>query len=326
MKIAKTPRGYRRVGLVCVAVVALVAGLIAATSAFPFGKNTYTAELEHTAGLRVGEEVQVAGVGVGDVTKIDLQGKKVLVEFTVDKSIDLGKDTTVEVKVATLLGTHFLLVTPQGGGSLADDTVPLAQTKVPFNLQDVINETGDLAAELDVDMISKSLNEVARTMNASSEEFLPALEGISALSKVLARRSEEIGDLLESTSTFSEQLAGNTEDITGLMRQSNVLMTALLARRQDLHQMLVDLESLGDELSTLFRDNRGKVGPMLRSIDDTIELLTRNHETLGKVADHLGPTARYLANAAGSGSWLDQYMPGGLPDGLRCFEDPEANC
>lgn len=324
MRIAKTPQGYRRVGLIGIAVVALLAGLIAATSTFPFGKNTYVAELEHTAGLRVGEEVQVAGVGVGDVTKIDLDGDKVLVEFTVDKSVDLGKDTTVEVKVATLLGTHFMMVTPQGGGSLTDDTVPLSQTRVPFNLQDVINETGNLAQDLDVDLISASLNEVARTLKASSEEFLPALEGISDLSKVLARRSTEIGELLESTSTFSEQLAGNTDDITVLMRQSNVLMTALLARKQDLHSMLVDLRSLGRELTTLFADNRGKVGPMLESLNATIDLFTRNHETLAEVAKLLGPTSRYLANATGWGSWLDQYMAGGLPDGIRCIE--ERNC
>ncbi|WP_235736159.1 MlaD family protein [Nocardioides alcanivorans] len=117
MKIAKTPAGYRRVGVIGVAVLALVAGLIAATSTFPFGKNTYTAELEHTAGLRVGEEVQVAGVGVGDVTKIELDGKSVIVEFTVDNDIRLGRDTTAEVKVATLLGTHFLLINPQGAVS-----------------------------------------------------------------------------------------------------------------------------------------------------------------------------------------------------------------
>jgi len=324
MRLANSPQGYRRVGLVGVAVVALLAGLIAATSAFPFGKDTYVAELEHTAGLRVGEEVQVAGVGVGDVTGIELQGDKVRVEFTVDRSIDLGRDTTAEVKVATLLGTHFLLVTPQGGGELPDDTVPLSQTRVPFNLQDVINETGDLAEELDVEAISRALNEVARTMRASGEEFLPALKGISELSRSLASRSEEIGTLLESTSTFSEQLAGNTDDITGLMRQSNVLLTALVDRRADLHAMLVDLRSLGRELTRLFRDNRGKVGPMLDSLNGTIDLLTRNHETLGEVADLLGPTARYLANATGSGSWLDQYMPEATPDSLRCIQ--EGNC
>lgn len=324
MKIKKTPQNYRRIGIIGAAVVALLAGLIAATSTFPFGQDTYYAELEHSAGLRVGEEVQVAGVGVGEVRKIELKDRKVRIEFTVDSSIDLGRETTAEVKVATLLGTHFLLVSPQGGGDLADDTVPLAQTRVPYNLQDVINETGSLAEDLDVNMISKALGEVAHTMDVTSEEFLPALQGVSDLSKVLASRSAEIGELLESTSTFSGQLAENTGDITVLMKQSNVLLANLLQRRDDLHALLVDLRSVGEELSTLMAENKGKVGPMLASINGTIKVLTTNHKTLGEVADLLGPMARYLANSTGSGSWLDQYMPEATPDSLRCLQ--EGNC
>ncbi|MFS3130423.1 MCE family protein [Nocardioides sp. Bht2] len=324
MKLKKTPQNYRRVGIIGAAVVALLAGLIAATSTFPFGQDTYFAELEHSAGLRVGEEVQVAGVGVGEVRKIELKDRKVRVEFTVDSDIDLGRETTAEVKVATLLGTHFLLVSPLGGGDLADDTVPLAQTRVPYNLQDVINETGSLADDLDVDLISQALSEVANTMDVTSEEFLPALQGVSDLSKVLASRSTEIGELLESTSTFSGQLAESTGDITVLMKQSNVLLANLLQRRDDIHALLVDLRSVGAELSSLMAENRGKVGPMLDSINGTIKVLTTNHKTLGDVADLLGPMARYLANSTGNGSWLDQYMPEATPDGLRCLQ--EGNC
>ncbi len=131
MNIAKTPENYRRIGLMGAAVVAILAALIMATTIFPFGSNTYTAELEHSAGLRVGEEVQVAGVGVGEIRKIELDGQHVKVEFTVDKDIDLGKNTTAEVKVATLLGTHFLLLSPAGNGELTHEHIPLAQTRVP---------------------------------------------------------------------------------------------------------------------------------------------------------------------------------------------------
>lgn len=324
MKIEKTPQNYRRIGIIGAAVVALLAGLIAATSTFPFGQDTYYAELEHTAGLRVGEEVQVAGVGVGEVRKIELKDRKVRIEFTLDSDVRLGKETTAEVKVATLLGTHFLLVSPQGGGELRDDTVPLAQTRVPYNLQDVINETGSLAEKLDVDLISEALSEVAHTMDVTSEEFLPALQGISDLSQVLASRSQEIGQLLESTSTFSDQLADSTSDITVLMRQSNVLLANLVRRRDDLHALLGDLRSVGEELSGLMAENKGKVGPMLANINGTIKVLTKNHRTLGEVADLLGPMARYFANATGSGTWLDQYMPEATPDSLRCLQ--EGNC
>ncbi|QIX26607.1 MCE family protein [Nocardioides sp. JQ2195] len=318
MNITKTPENYRRIGLMGAAVVAVIAALIMATTIFPFGQDTYTAELEHTAGLRVGEEVQVAGVGVGEVRKIDLDGEHVRVEFTVDKDLDLGKETTAEVKVATLLGTHFLLVSPAGGGELADQNIALDHTRVPFNLQDVINETGDLSQKLDVDTIRKALNTVARTMDESSEEFLPALKGISEVSEMFAKRSDDLGTLLESTSKFSKQLAGNSDDITVLMKQANTLMSEIVSRRTAIHDLLSDLRAIGTQLTGLMKENRDEIGPMLDNLNSTITLLTRNHAKLGEVAEMLGPTARYFANATGAGPWLDQYMPGGTPDNLRC--------
>lgn len=318
MNIAKTPENYRRIGLMGAAVVAVIAALIMATTIFPFGQDTYTAELEHTAGLRVGEEVQVAGVGVGEVRKIELEGEHVRIEFTVDKDIDLGKETTAEVKVATLLGTHFLLVTPAGGGELSDQNIARSHTRVPFNLQDVLNETGDLSQKLDVKTIRKALNTVSETMNASREEFLPALKGISDVSEMFAERSDDIATLLESTSTFSKQLAGNTDDITVLMKQANTLMGEIVSRRSAIHNLLTDLRAIGTQLTSLMEENRDDVGPMLTNLNNTITLLTRNHTKLGEVAKMLGPTARYFANATGAGPWLDQYMPGATPDNLRC--------
>ena len=61
-----------------------------------------------------------------------------VVSFVVDEGIELGSETTAEVKVATLLGTHYLQVDPQGSGNLADGRIPLDRTSVPYNLQDVL--------------------------------------------------------------------------------------------------------------------------------------------------------------------------------------------
>ena len=64
---------------------------VAAISFVPFGQQDYTAILEHTAGIRVGEEVQVAGVGSGEVRGIELDGHQVRLTFTLDRDIHLGR-------------------------------------------------------------------------------------------------------------------------------------------------------------------------------------------------------------------------------------------
>ena len=129
---------------------------VAAISFVPFGQQEYTAILEHTAGIRVGEEVQVAGVGSGEVRGIELDGHQVRVTFTLDQDVQLGRSTTASVKVATLLGSHFLEVEPAGTGSLPDDTIALSRTSVPFNLQDVIEGAHGELEDLDTKTVSRS--------------------------------------------------------------------------------------------------------------------------------------------------------------------------
>ena len=63
-----------------------------------------------------------------------------------DSDVDLGSRTEATVKVATLLGTHYLEVDPSGTGALADGTIPLERTSVPYNLQDVM-ESGARALD-----------------------------------------------------------------------------------------------------------------------------------------------------------------------------------
>ena len=56
------------------------------------------------------------GVSVGEVRSVALDTPAVEVRFTLDSGIRLGEETTAQVKVATLLGNHYLEVDPSGRG------------------------------------------------------------------------------------------------------------------------------------------------------------------------------------------------------------------
>jgi len=114
--IALSRRDPFKLGLVTIAVGAVIAVLVGVVSFVSFGTRSYTAVLAQTAGLRSGEDVEVYGVPKGEVKSVKLAGDTVEVRFVLDKDIDLGDRSTAAVKVATLLGTHYLAVTPAGRG------------------------------------------------------------------------------------------------------------------------------------------------------------------------------------------------------------------
>lgn len=303
-----------QVGVVALVVVGLVGALIVYLSASSFGTKEYTAVLEHTAGLREGEDVQVHGVPSGEVTGIELEEDTVVVSFALDSDIELGERSVAKVRVATLLGTHYLEVDPNGGGGLADDRIPLDRTEVPYNLQDVLEESSGALDELDPKLLAQALTAVAGTLGASQEEIGPALEGVARLSEVVSKRSSQVGDLLKSTRRVTDQLSDSSKDIVGLMTQTNLVVSEITARKEAIHQLLVETTELATALTAIVESTEGKLQPALEDLDLVLKTLNRQDAQLTRLLEELGPATRYVANATGSAPLLPLYLePPAIP-------------
>lgn len=309
-----------RVGLIAIALGLAVAAGVVVLSVANFGTKTYTAELQHTAGLRSGEDVQVHGVVKGKVTGIELDEDHVEVTFALDSDIDLGSRTKASVKVATLLGTHYLEVTPLGSGTLADSQIPLDRTTVPFNLQDVLEKGSGALEELDPKLLAQALTSMADTLDSSSGDIGPALRGVARLSEVIANRSDQAGELLESARNVSDQLSDSSADIVELMTQTNLVVSEVTARREAIHRLLVETTQLSQALSAVVESTKGDLKPALEDLNDVLDFLNGEKDTLNRVLDVMGPALRYVSNATGSGPWVDLYIkePALPPDDMMC--------
>ena len=315
---ALSSRDPFRIGLVAIAVGALVGLLVVMTTFVSFGARSYTALLEQTAGLRPGEDVEVYGVPKGEVKSIELAGDHVRVRFVVDKDVELGERTTAAVKVATLLGTHYLALTPAGSGRL--DTIPLARTTVPFNLQDVLERGTASLDQLDPELLARALTETSKTLSATKEQIGPALTGVARLSEAVQRRSDQTGALLAAARGVTSQLAASSTDIVGLMRQANLVISEITQRRAALHTLLVETTTLAENLGAVIDQTRQDMGPAVRQLNAVLQTLRDEDATLKKVVDTIAPTVRYFANATGNGAWGDLWLkdPALPPDDAGC--------
>ena len=73
--------------------VTLVAALRADDLPIIGGGDTYHAMFTEAGGLKVNDEVRIAGVRVGKVDEVELAGDEVRVSFKVDDAADFGSDT-----------------------------------------------------------------------------------------------------------------------------------------------------------------------------------------------------------------------------------------
>jgi phospholipid/cholesterol/gamma-HCH transport system substrate-binding protein len=309
-----------KTGLVAIVIMGVIGAAVIVLSVVSFGTKSYTAVLEHTGGLRSGEDVQVHGVSKGEVTGIKLDEDRVIVSFVLDGDIELGSRTTATVKVATLLGTHYLEVDPLGAGALADDTIPVERTSVPYNLQDVLESGAGALDELDPELLAEALTQMAGTLGASQDQIRPALEGVARVSDIIATRSDQTGELLTAARSVTDQLAASSDDIIAMMEQTNLVITEVTSRREAIHRLLVETTELSRALRSIVESTRGKLAPGLRDLNDVIRFLNSQDEELQHVLEVMAPAVRYIANATGNGPWVDLYsdIPAIPADDVAC--------
>ena len=319
MKPLRERNGFR-VGLGTIGVGLLICGLVVAISVIPFGKDTYSVLLSQTAGLRAKEDVQINGVPVGQIRSIAIEGKHVRVKFTVDSDIHLGPQTTADVKVATLLGTHLLALKPRGSGDLPNDTIPMSQTSVPFNLQDVIEQGSAKLDEIDPKLIAQTLTTLTNELGPASDELGPALTGVAQFSSMVNARSEQFGELLTAARNVSDQLSRSSGDIIALMKQTNLVVSEVTARRDAIHRLLVETTRLSKNLVAIIDQTRADMKPALQALNDVLGTLHKQDDMLKGVLDTMAPALRYVANATGNGPWADLYLksPALPPDDVKC--------
>jgi phospholipid/cholesterol/gamma-HCH transport system substrate-binding protein len=307
-----------RIGLLTIALGAVVALLVVMVTFVSFGTRSYTAVLAQTAGLRAGEDVEVYGVPKGEVKSVELAGDTVLVRFVLDKGITLGDTSTAAVKVATLLGTHYLAVAPGGSGHV--DTIPLARTSVPFNLQDVLEKGTANLEQLDPELLARALTEASKTLTATNDQIGPALTGIARLSEAVQSRSDQTGQLLAAARGITSQLSASSADIVALMRQANLVIGEITQRRDAIHTLLVETTTLATNLGGVIDETRDDMAPAFRQLNVVLQTLREQDSNLKDVLAKIAPTVRYFANATGNGAWADLWLkdPALPPDDLSC--------
>ncbi|MGH3367880.1 MAG: MCE family protein [Nocardioidaceae bacterium] len=308
-------RNPATIGAISIAVIAVL--MLAAFRAedLPLigGGDTYYASFKEAGGLRVNDEVRIAGVRVGQVREISLDGNSVLVEFQVDRGAEFGTETAADIKVQTLLGSMYLALDPEGSRQMdAGARIPIERTTSPYDVVEAFSGLSDTTERIDTDRLSTSLDTMASLMKDSPEEVQASLRGLSRLSRTVASRDAQINLLLRNTEKVSRVLADRDQQLTKLFADGDLLFRAVYERRQAIHRLLVATQTLSQEISTLVAESQEDLKPALRQLESVVAVLLKNQENLDNALRLGAPFYRVFANTLGNGPWFDtivQNMP-----------------
>ena len=296
------------ISLVALALV-MVAALRADDLPVIGGGDTYHAMFTEAGGLKVNDEVRIAGVRVGKVNEVELDDDQVKVTFKVDDAADFGGETRAAIKVKTILGSMFLALEPAGGGQLDEGaTIPAERTSSPFDVVDAFEGLASTSEQIDTDQLAESLTTLADLTRNTPDEFRGALDGLSRLSANVAAKDEQLNSLLTNLERVSKVLDARDEDIIKLMQDSDVLFRALVERRDAVHELLVSTTTLSKELTALINQSREDLAPALAHLENVVAVLNKNEDNLDSSLRLMAPFYRVFANTLGTGPWFDTWI------------------
>lgn len=274
------------------------------------GGTTYTADFTESAGLISGTEVRAAGVKIGTVKEVGLDGDHVRVRFRV-KDAWIGDQSTVSIRIKTLLGSKYLAVDPLGAKDQDPATpIPTTRTSSPYDINQVFDQLANTVSQIDTTKLADALGTLADTFADSPQNVRSALQGLSALSKTISSRDQELAHLLANTQEISKTFADRNDQVQKLLNDGGQLLAEIRRRRDAIASLLKGTRDLAAQLTALVDENSAQLRPALEQLDKVNTILQANQDNLSRSLQLAGPYYRLLGNAGGNGRWLDMYTCG----------------
>lgn len=271
--------------------------------------ETYTAAFSEAGGLKPGDEVRIAGVKVGKVDEVDLDGDHVRVVFRVKGEPAFGTRTGAAIRVKTILGAKYLALRPEGPGRLRPGSeIPLNRTTPAYDVVTAFSDLTTTTEKVDTQRLATALNTISTTFEDSPAEVRESVRGLSQISRTVASRDRALRELLDHANGVSGVLAERSREFSVLVKDGDALFQEISRRRAAIHALLKSSAALGIQLSGLVEDNSKEIGPALKGLNQVVGMLERNQAALDRSVRLLAPYVRVFTNTLGNGRWFDSYI------------------
>ncbi|MGA8640894.1 outer membrane lipid asymmetry maintenance protein MlaD [Candidatus Binatus sp.] len=124
-------------GIVALAVLSLSLGKI---SLFPPPGYTLYASFDNISGLKVGDQVQLAGVQIGKVVNIGIKDYRAQVAMRINDGVKIDDQAIAAIKTSGIIGDKYVSIQLGPGDHYLADGDTIQQTQSAFVLEDAIGQ------------------------------------------------------------------------------------------------------------------------------------------------------------------------------------------
>ncbi|MBF6175944.1 MlaD family protein [Nocardia blacklockiae] len=298
-------------GLLGAVLVVLALLAVAVLYAVPFGQRTYLAVLEEAESVKPGDEVRLAGISVGTVKSLELHPDRVLMRFTVDADVFLGDETTLDVRMLTLVGGNYVAVFPAGTKPLGHNAIPADRVRLPYSLMQTFQDADAPLRGIDGETLRANVSALADALTGAPGSIRDMLGGAEHLVDVLNQQRADVSKALAIAAEYLGVVDLGKGQLRRMIEKINLLETMLTDKRAEVRVAVRLLRTVFGRVGALQPSWEGTLKPMARQLADAVDEL----ETLG---ERLGPLVDSVHGIAG------QLRDMALPEGGMQVGEPGA--
>ncbi len=124
-------------GILCFAYLSIN---LASIKIFKNNFYTVTAKFDNISGLLVGAPVEIAGVRVGEVSKISLDNTSALLSLSINNGIELRDDDIASIRTKGIIGEKYVKILPGGADDVIKADGRLSETESAVDLEEIIGK------------------------------------------------------------------------------------------------------------------------------------------------------------------------------------------
>jgi phospholipid/cholesterol/gamma-HCH transport system substrate-binding protein len=110
----------------------------------PFASETYpiSARFTSISGLKTGATLELAGVTIGKVSRIDLDAGEyeAVVHMDVEKQVLLTDDSIASIRTAGIIGDKFIKLSPGGSDIFLEAGDEIEETEPSISLEELVSK------------------------------------------------------------------------------------------------------------------------------------------------------------------------------------------
>ncbi|NDJ88294.1 MCE family protein [Mycolicibacter kumamotonensis] len=327
-----------KVGIFTALMLLVLAGLIVTFGQFRFGSsNTFHAEFKSVSRLKNGQDVRIAGIAVGTVKHIAIDGDHATVTFTVDKRQRLYTSTRAAIRYLNLTGDRYLEILASPGDLqklLPGATIPRSNTEPALDLDALLGGLRPVLKGLDGAKLNQVSNALIDLLQGKGGALSTVLARTAEFTRTIASRDQLIDQTLDNLTTVLAAADEKSTELDASVDQLQQLITKLSHGHDPLANAMVPLAAAQRDLTEVLSSARRPFQALIENAGVLAAAFDDRKQDVNATIEPLAEDYLRLSALGAYGSFFNIYFcsvkikingPAGSDILLPAVKPPAAN-